>query len=59
MPNYAATDVVTARGTVTEVMALLETAIEAVDNGKTIFHMGIYPTAPGHNQFVGVILHAA
>jgi hypothetical protein len=59
MANYAVTDVITVRGTVTEVAAALETAIEAVDTGKTLRHIGIYPTAPGNNQFVGVLIHDA
>jgi hypothetical protein len=57
MANFAVTDVVTKTGTLELVAAALETAIEAVDNGKTIRLLEIHHIAG--NQFQGVFIHDA
>jgi F420-dependent methylenetetrahydromethanopterin dehydrogenase len=57
MANFAVTDVVTKTGTLELVAAALETAIEAVDDGKTIRLLEIHHIAG--NQFQGVFIHDA
>ena len=57
MVDYTVTTVVTAVGPASAVAALLETAIEAVANSKTIRLYSIYPSGGGGTRFVGVLVH--
>jgi len=48
--------VVTTSGTLEEVAALLETAMEAVDDSKTIFLVDVKKM--GQGTFKGILIHA-
>ncbi len=57
MANYAVDDFSTALGTHAEVLALLETQLETVDDTKTIRMIGINPTSRDRDQCVGFIIY--
>lgn len=57
MPNYAVETFTTALGTHAEVMALMETELETVDDTKTIRAIRINPTARDRDQCVGYIIY--
>lgn len=58
MAAYAVTDLTTASNSVEGVMALLETAMETIDNTKTIYYVDIIEM-PDQKKYMGVIIHAA
>ncbi len=53
MGNYAVTTW-SKKGEYDEVLAALETQIETVDSGKTIYLMSIVPRG---NEFVGILVY--
>jgi len=58
MVNYAVTDVIISPGTLTGVMAAMETAVEAVDNTKTIRLLNVFYNV-NTGQYEGAFLHDA
>jgi len=60
MVNYAVTDKVTDAGTLTEVMADIETYLETIDNAKTIRLIDAKNIGVGYpGIWQGIILHDA
>ncbi len=57
MANYAITDHATIPGTIEEVLALLETYLETIDDAKTIYLLDIKML--GSAKFQGVVIHSA
>jgi hypothetical protein len=57
MPNYAVEDFVTSLGTHAEVLALMETELETVDDTKTIRLIGISPVGRDRDRCVGFIIY--
>lgn len=57
MVNYAVTDVEIGPNTLTNVLAAMETAIEAVDNTKTLRLVQIYHVYG--DTFKGALIHDA
>lgn len=57
MANYAVTDIVVGPGSLVQVAALMETAIETIDTAKTLRLVAIYHLYG--DKFQGVVIHDA
>lgn len=58
MANYAVTDLTTASDRIEQVLADLETAMETIDNTKTIYYIDVIELQQ-QGKYAGIIIHQA